>query len=64
MLARDAGLPDRVADLGFVAVVLRRVDVAVAVLEGVQAGGDAGGGRGLVDAEAEAGDLDRGIGEG
>ena len=41
--------------LGFVGVVLRGVDVAVAGLEGVEAGGDGDGGRGLVEAETEAG---------
>ena len=62
--ARQAGLPQRLADLGLVLVVLRRVDVAVAVRERVQARGHAHGRRREVDAEAQAGDPDGGVGEG
>ena len=60
----NAGLPHRFPHFDLVAVVLCRVDVTVAVPEGVQARGHTGGGWGLVDAETEAGDLDGGVGQG
>lgn len=64
VLARDAGLADGVADFGFVLVVLRRVDVTVAGAQGGQARFGALRAVRLVDAEAEAGDLDGAVGEG
>lgn len=58
--AGEAGLAEGLADLGLVLVVLGSVDVAVARLEGGEAGGE-GAGRGReVGAQAELGDLDRG----
>lgn len=52
------------ADLRFVAVELRRVDVSVARGQGREARLFAGVGGGEVDAKAEAGDLGRGGVEG
>jgi len=59
----EAGLAKSPAHFNLVAIELRRVDVAVAGAEGVQAGFDGGLGVGLVDSEAEAGDFEGGIGE-
>jgi hypothetical protein len=56
-------LTKSLAHFNLVAIELRRVDVAVAGAEGVQAGFDGGLGVGLVDPEAEAGDFEGGIGE-
>ena len=64
VFARDAGLADGVPDFGFVLVVLRRVDVAVAGAQGGQARFRALRAVRLVDAEAEAGDPDGAVGEG
>lgn len=62
--AREPGLLDCGADLLFVRVELGCVDVAVAGLEGSEAGLHALGVGGAVDAEAEAGELGGGVGEG
>ena len=53
----------RFADFDFVEVVLCRIDVAVAVLKGRQARVYADVGGGLVDAKAQAGDFNSGIGK-
>ena len=63
VLPPETGFPHRGADLGLVLVVLRRVDVAVAVPQRVQARGHAHALGGQVDPEAEAGDPHGGVRE-
>jgi len=59
--ARQPGLPGCFTHLFLIGIILRRVNVAIAYLEGVWTGGYADGGWRLVDAEAKAWDFNGGI---
>ena len=63
LIAWYARLPRRFTHFRLIAVELRGVYVTVSRFEGCEAGVDADVGRRLVDAETEAGNLDRGVGE-